>query len=163
MTTQYLVRKIETCKDCDGEGYYYNPEWEEANAHFDALRASGLDNQDGRLWEAWRKHLKEKWPCGEPAEELRCIECEGEGKIDTWVTLQEALYEVYGAPPSGAVHQAWCSCGKSTLCTWNPVMARYEAPDEGWAFQLETNGWTCGQPGHEQAAVSILPNDGSAS
>ena len=37
MSTQYLVRKVETCPVCNGERVLYNPEWAELNAQFDQL------------------------------------------------------------------------------------------------------------------------------
>jgi hypothetical protein len=94
-SAQYLVRKVEMCKDCDGEGVYYNPEWTEANAWFDKKREElGGNNQDQRLWDAWSQYIKEKWPCGEPAEEPQCIECEGTGKVEKWIGLRQALIEI---------------------------------------------------------------------
>jgi len=106
---RYLVRKVETCEDCNGKGYYYNPEWTEANKHFDELRKTFRGNsQDPMLWNAWEAYLKEKWPCGEPPEELQCCECEGTGKIERWVDLRQVMRElaqaggwIEAAPPSG--------------------------------------------------------------
>ena len=91
MDAQYFVRKVEQCPECNGEGVYYNPEWAELNEeHAHRCRNAAIDDR----FAEFDKMVREKWPYGEPPEELQCCECEGTGKIETWVSLKDALREL---------------------------------------------------------------------
>jgi hypothetical protein len=153
MTTQYLIRKVETCPVCKGEEFLYNPEWAELNEEH-ARRCKGMP-PDERFAE-FNRMVKEKWPFGEPPEEEPCCECEGTGKIETWIDLRQALEELYAsAPPSGIAHHVWCTCGRNTVCTWNPDTERYAPRDEGWTFHPDRGGWTCPESNGDHAALHI--------
>ena len=88
---QYLIRKIETCPECKGEKFFYNPEWAELNEEHDR-RCRDMTPND-RFTE-FGQMVREKWPWGEPPEEEPCAECEGTGKIETWIPLEQALHEL---------------------------------------------------------------------
>ncbi len=96
MTTEYLVRKIETCADCEGEGVVGNQDWQEINQ---ANNKWMQEHTEGRFTDEaladWERRIREKWPHSKPPpEEESCVECEGEGKIERWITLQQALAEL---------------------------------------------------------------------
>lgn len=96
MTTEYLVRKIETCPVCKGDKFFQNLGWAEVNRANQAwMEERGIVTftEEARL--DWERRIKEKWPYQKPPpEEEPCVECEGEGKIESWIPLREALAEL---------------------------------------------------------------------
>jgi hypothetical protein len=115
MTTQYLVKKIETCPVCEGERHLWNPHWQRINRE-NAEWGDENDADPSQMIQDWQRRVREQWPNVDipPPEVEECHECEGEGKTETWIPLREAMSELAVSAASGPVHRAWCSCGKST-------------------------------------------------
>lgn len=95
MTTQYqyLVRKVETCKECGGCGVVQNMDWAEINQANNAwMEEHGIQTFTDEAAEDWNHRIKAKWPYRKPPpEEEPCCECEGAGEIERWVPLAEAI------------------------------------------------------------------------
>jgi hypothetical protein len=129
MTIQYLVRKIETCRTCKGEKILFNPHWKRIKReNIEWSNKNNVPILSLKSADDWSRRIKEQWPDGYPPPEVEpCHECEGEGKTETWIDLEDALREVAGDAPSGPAHRVWCSCGKSTVAVWNTETARYDA------------------------------------
>ena len=91
--TSYLIRKIETCPACQGSGFVQNLDWAEINrAHSEWMEARSIKTFTDEARANWEWRIKKRWPYGNPPpEEGECCECEGTGKIETWVSLQDAL------------------------------------------------------------------------
>ena len=85
MTTQYLIRKVETRQDCHGRGFVEFAHCRECGRPLSEEEMIALDNKDDL-------------PCGHRIthlqEESWCVECEGEGQIETWIDLRQALSEI---------------------------------------------------------------------
>lgn len=104
--TQYLIRKIEMCPVCNGDKFLPNKDWQEINKANNAwmeLRGIKVFNEAAHM--DWERRIREKWPHQKPPpEEEPCHECEGEGKIETWIDLREALQELGVLPSVGTLH-----------------------------------------------------------
>ncbi len=80
----YYVVEVRTCKECNGNGYIYDPQCQHNGCHrrYSSEELASLSWEDGL-------------PCGhdfmELQEEHPCIECEGKGEITREVPLKEAL------------------------------------------------------------------------
>ena len=84
--TEYLVRKIEPCATCHGQGRITDDPHcarcgdRPTNEQLDAVPYNGA------------------MPCGHLIgyliEEYPCAECDGQGAIESWVSLDEALSEI---------------------------------------------------------------------
>lgn len=96
MMIAYLVRKVEICPVCGGDGYYPNPDWQEINeANNEWMKAHGLTTFTDEARTDWEKRIKERWPHTKPPpEEEFCSECEGAGKIESWISLLDALIDL---------------------------------------------------------------------
>lgn len=91
MDKKFLIRCIETCLECHGEGRVTHPEWQGLN---ERLQESAHDMTES-LSTIWNRLIKETWPDGnEPPEEMQCPTCEGAGKLSTWIPLEDALNEL---------------------------------------------------------------------
>ena len=95
--TQYLVRKVGTCHRCQGTGFI-------ELAHCRKCEQILTDEEFAAIT------IGDALPCGHSidnlAEEDWCIECEGTGKVETWIDLEDALQEV-----AAACAESW---------SWNP-------------------------------------------
>ena len=112
----YLIIHEYTCPECNGDGYYYDPLWIEANAAYDKAHKDFMDIKTGdpvsepesedayysKLsktsdagWKAIADYFEDagytRDPDRWPSEELPCAECDGDGTIRTETTLLEAL------------------------------------------------------------------------
>ncbi len=96
MTTQYLIRKVEMCPACKGEGYVWNEKWQALN---EANNAWMQEQTGGRYCDEahadWERRVKETWPYSDPPpEDEPCGECEGTGKVEEWIDLRQAMEEL---------------------------------------------------------------------
>lgn len=96
MTTQYLIRKIETCPECNGARFAINPHWARINRENNEWMEQ---HTGGRFTDEahadWERRIKEQWPYSDPPpEEEPCCECEGDGKVESWVSLADALRDL---------------------------------------------------------------------
>jgi len=147
----------------------FNRDWQEINEANNAWMAErGITTFTDEAEADWNRRIKEKWPYSTPpSEEEPCCECEGEGEIETWVPLLDALQDLGweasgepeewdGPPPPNGIkrHYVQCSCGKRTTTVWTPSEDKYIAQDKNWVFK--NNGWTCGEEGHAQASVQAI-------
>ena len=89
---EYLIRKVETCAKCNGEGRYYFPHCRLCGHVFTEAEMASLDNKD---------HLDCGHSITKLQEETWCEECEGTPRLETWVSLQDALIAVGIVQPEG--------------------------------------------------------------
>jgi len=96
MTTQYLVRKVEICPVCHGERTIINADWQRINQeNSEWMEARGIKTFTDEAMDDWNRRIKEQWPYGDlPPEEETCGECEGNGVIESWVSLADALRDL---------------------------------------------------------------------
>jgi len=96
MTTQYLVRKIETCPVCKGEKHLIDPDWQRINRENNEwMQDHHIPTFTDAAQADWERRIKETWPYHKPPpEEYPCDECEGSGKIESWLSLADALREL---------------------------------------------------------------------
>ena len=91
----YQVRKLETCKACKGTGWIWDPHCEECGRKISEKEMAVLDRNN-------------ELPCGHPVnrllEEYRCTECE-DGKIESWISLEQALRELHDSQHPALSHQ----------------------------------------------------------
>ena len=96
MDAKYLIRKIETCPQCRGDKYLSNPHWQRIcrdNAAWMDAHTGGRFTDEAE--HDWKRRIEAQWPHQDPPpEEEPCYECEGEGKIETWIPLEQALVEL---------------------------------------------------------------------
>jgi len=95
MRARYLVRKIETCAACDGQGIVVNADWQrinEENYAWMEAHTGGIFTDEACA--DWQNRIKATWPYSDPPlEEEPCCECEGDGEIEIWIPLVQALQE----------------------------------------------------------------------
>jgi len=102
MKTKYLVRKIETCPECNGDGHIANKDWQRINReNVEWMEAHGIKPPSDEAIDDWNRRIRQRWPYGDPPpEEELCGECEGTGTIETEVDLLDALDELGVYMPS---------------------------------------------------------------
>ena len=83
--TQYLIRKIETCETCKGTGWIEHPHCMICGWYVEPKEMEHLHHN----YELLCGHSVDKL-----AEEYQCTECDGKGKIETWIPLADALKEL---------------------------------------------------------------------
>lgn len=83
MAGVYMVKKIETCDECEGSGRIASHEWRE----FFRKHPSGGFEKMGQYFGTLDSR---RWP----PEEYVCDECEGSGRITKDVPLASALIEL---------------------------------------------------------------------
>jgi DnaJ-class molecular chaperone len=83
--TTYILKRIETCSECNGEGRVYAPSCRKCLRYYtseELIAAQGAESM----------------PCGHARRDLEeepyCTECEGSGKIISEVDLEEALRDL---------------------------------------------------------------------
>ena len=77
----YFVKRVEKCPLCEGSGTIQHPAWE---AYWKANPKGLRDEAADKRW------FEENWLEWSP-EEIVCPECYGEGEVEEWVDLAEAL------------------------------------------------------------------------
>jgi hypothetical protein len=51
--------------------------------------------------------------------------------------------------------QVKCSCGRSTLLLWIPLIGEYRPADVAFVY-ADGRGWTCGGAGHSMAKLGTM-------
>lgn len=82
MTTFYVIEQGD-CEACEGEGTAMDPNWQQ----FYEEHLGKNEITDAAFMDWWQA----RGFAAPPPEESVCGECEGEGKIQRFVELQEAL------------------------------------------------------------------------
>ena len=89
---EYLVRKTGTCAKCEGKGHYYHPHCPKCGWVVTERELAILDRNKDMVC----GHLVSEF-----AEETWCEECDGQGQVEQWVSLQDALIALGIVQPEG--------------------------------------------------------------
>ena len=80
----FYVRGMKKCDVCNGDGYIFNEEW---NDFCDQYKFMPSDQIMKKWW-------NDRGYITPPPEDYPCGECEGTGRIDHYVPLEQALREM---------------------------------------------------------------------
>jgi len=91
---QYLVKKVYSCPKCGGKGEVEHPAWEAWKASHDEGIYTTKEIREWMQKQGWLDGCFWLTAEGLPDEIITCDKCDGNGVLEIWVNLEEALKEV---------------------------------------------------------------------